>query len=146
MSMDQFSFGSLIKKLRQKKNLSLTKLASLAGLSPSYLSRIERGERNIPHARILKRLAPHLDLTPEELLIAAGYLNRRPAKDDSLHSYDLFSTYSHWREIIRDPALNSAIREIGELSRDEKEGLLVFLQAIKLKRDLRKKELPPEEE
>ncbi len=143
MSIKQSSFGSFIKKLRQGKNISLVKLAAQAGLSPSYLSRIERGERNIPHARILKRLAPHLGLTPEELLIAAGYLNRKPVKDYSLTNYDT-SADSHWQEIIRDPALDSAVREIGQLSRNEKEGLLVFLKAIKLQRELRKKDLPPE--
>ena len=145
MSINPTSFGLFIKRLRRKKNISLSKLAAQANLSASYLSRIERGERNIPHARILKRLAPHLDLTPEELLAAAGYLNHQPVEEHSMSSnYDL-STHSHWQEIIRDPALDLAVREIGRLSPDEKEGLLVFLKAIKLQRELREKDLPPEQ-
>lgn len=144
MPIDPASFGSYIKKLRREKNIPLTKLAALADLSPSYLSRIERGERNIPHARILQRLAPHLGLTPEELLIAAGYLSRKPGRDSPVaNNYDI-STDSHWQEIIRDPDLDSAVKEIGRLSPDEKEGLLVFLKAIKLQRDLRGKDFPRE--
>ncbi|NLX90336.1 MAG: helix-turn-helix transcriptional regulator [Firmicutes bacterium] len=145
MPIDPVSFGFFIKKLRREKNIPLTKLAALADLSPSYLSRIERGERNIPHARILQRLAPHLGLTPEELLTAAGYLSRKPgSKDNSpaANNYDDISADSHWQEIVRDPDLNSAVREIGRLSPDEKEGLLVFLKAIKLQRELRGKDRP----
>jgi transcriptional regulator with XRE-family HTH domain len=144
MSISRTSFGLFIKKLRLEKNISLSKLAAQANLSASYLSRIERGERNIPHARILKRLAPHLDLTPEDLLIAAGYLNQQPVKEHPMNNTYDSSPHSYWQEIIRDPALDLAVKEIGRLSPDEKEGLLVFLKAIKLKRELREKDLPPE--
>ena len=49
-------FGKLLKDLRKKKKLTLNQLSELSGLSPSYLSRIERGERNITNALLLKRL------------------------------------------------------------------------------------------
>jgi hypothetical protein len=45
---------------------------------------------------------------------------------------------SSWQEIIKDPALQEALEEIGPLSEDEKEGLLLYLQAIKLRRDKNK--------
>jgi transcriptional regulator with XRE-family HTH domain len=129
------TFGEYLKQLRIKKRLTLKKLAGLAGLSPSYLSRIERGERNIPNARFLKRLAPHLNLTPQEIMIAAGYLNNEAGKSSLYKDREDEEISSQWREIIKDPALHAALEEIGSLREDEKEGLLFFLKAIKLRRD-----------
>jgi len=46
----------------------------MSGVSPSYLGRIERGER-FPSARILRKIAKHLGFQEEALLISAGYLS-----------------------------------------------------------------------
>jgi transcriptional regulator with XRE-family HTH domain len=131
------TFGEYLKQLRKKKGLTIKKLAELAGLSPSYLSRIERGERNIPNARFLKKLASPLNLTPQQMMIAAGYLNNDEPDKPSLYKEreEDSGVSSSWQEIIKDPALHEALEEIGPLSEDEKEGLLLYLQAIKLRRD-----------
>lgn len=126
-------FGEYLKQLRLKRELTLKKLANLAGLSPSYLSRIERGKRNIPNARFLNKLAPHLNLSPQEIMIAAGYLNK---EQDTLYgNNEVEDPFSPWQDIIKDPSLHAALKEVEPLSDSEKEGLLLFLKAIKLHRD-----------
>ncbi|RJX26095.1 MAG: helix-turn-helix domain-containing protein [Dethiobacter sp.] len=132
---DNSNFGEYLKELRLKIGLTLEKLAALAGLSPSYLSRIERGERSIPNARLLKKLAPHLNLTPQEIMVAAGYLNNEPGKPSLYKSREDEEKFYLWQEIVRDPDLHAALEEIGSLREDEKEGLLLYLKAIKLRRD-----------
>ncbi|HHW54909.1 MAG: helix-turn-helix transcriptional regulator [Bacillota bacterium] len=67
-------FGEYLKKLREKRGFSIRKLALAAGVSNSYLSQIETGQRGIPSHRILWKLARPLKVDYEELLRAAGYL------------------------------------------------------------------------
>ena len=132
MKKIQPNFGKLLKELRKKKKLTLNHLAELSGLSPSYLSRIERGERSISNVRLFKKLAPHLGLTFEEIMMSAGFISEETKKREENYYQD---APAHWKEIIKDPELDTAIKEIASLTSDEKEGLLLYLQAIKLKRN-----------
>lgn len=136
MLKNSIDFGKYLQQLRKEKRLTLKKLGELSGLSPSYLSRVERGKRNTPNAPVLKKIAPHLGLSDQEILIAAGYLNDNPGSEANRMVKG--ETPSHWQEIIKDPALDKALEEIGSLTSEEKEGLLTFLKAIKLRRELRK--------
>jgi len=70
--------GDVLKERRKSKELTLKQLSSLSGVHPSYLARIERGER-FPSGHILRKLAEPLDFTEVELLKLAGFLSR----DDS---------------------------------------------------------------
>jgi len=54
-------------------SLTLQELADRSGISPSYLGRIERGER-FPSAGVLKKIAGPLNLNINELFTLAGYL------------------------------------------------------------------------
>lgn len=65
--------GKLIKEKREKRKLSQRKLAELASVSHTEISRIESGERKRPAPYILRRIAPHLGVEYEKLLEAAGY-------------------------------------------------------------------------
>lgn len=65
--------GKLIKEKREKRKLSQRKLAELANVSHTEISRIESGERKRPAPYILRRIAPHLGVEYEKLLEAAGY-------------------------------------------------------------------------
>jgi transcriptional regulator with XRE-family HTH domain len=135
MKKIQPDFGRLLKELRKKKKMTLNHLAELSGLSPSYLSRVERGERSISNLRLLKKLAPHLGLTFEEIIASAGFISWDTKKREENYYQD---APDHWKEIIKDPELDKAIKEIASLTSDEKEGLLLYLQAIKLKRNREK--------
>ncbi|MBI4514473.1 MAG: helix-turn-helix domain-containing protein [Deltaproteobacteria bacterium] len=67
-------FGDRLRALRRARGWQLKELAVAADLSPSLLSRIERGVA-APDAAIIARLAAQLDATCEdELLLLAGQL------------------------------------------------------------------------
>lgn len=72
-------FGSLLRRKRTAAGLSQSALAKAAGISPSHLNRMEKGERNPPPADKLLQIASALRLSPAEadqLLVAAGYAPR----------------------------------------------------------------------
>ena len=50
----QLSFGKKLRLIRQKQGVSQEKLAELAGLHRTYVSSVERGERNISLINIAK--------------------------------------------------------------------------------------------
>lgn len=60
-------FARNMRSLRQTRGISQEKLAELAGLHRTYVSSVERGERNISIDNI-ERLAKALDAAPEFLL------------------------------------------------------------------------------
>ena len=56
-----------ISEIRNARGLSIEELAAKADLSPSYISRMSRGERNIS-LRNLEKLATALECSPEDLM------------------------------------------------------------------------------
>jgi transcriptional regulator with XRE-family HTH domain len=73
--------GRFIREQRQAAQLSLRKLAKLAGISNPYLSQVERGLRR-PSAEILNAIAKGLRISAQTLYVKAGILDEdRPAED-----------------------------------------------------------------
>jgi len=71
-------FGALLKSLREKRNVSQSKLAERAEFDHSYISRLESGAR-MPTREAVDRLAEAMDLLQpqkDSLLAAAGFLPR----------------------------------------------------------------------
>ena len=62
--------GTLIKEARTAAKLSQTKLAELAGISASDLSKAEKGEKELSQA-VLKKIASNTNITQKSLLDAA---------------------------------------------------------------------------
>lgn len=72
------AYGKYLRELRKNKGLTLKELGKQAGLSYSYLSQLERGERGtegIPSPQILKKLAEPLGVSHNELMLEAGYIS-----------------------------------------------------------------------
>ena len=67
MSDVQVRFGARLREVRHDIGVSQEKLAELAGLHRTYVSSIERGERNVSLMNI-ERLARALDVTMAELM------------------------------------------------------------------------------
>jgi transcriptional regulator with XRE-family HTH domain len=74
MTDKQIGLGEIIRQQRVAIPLTLQELANLAGVSPSHLGRIERGER-FPSARILRKIARPMGFEEDELFTMAGYLS-----------------------------------------------------------------------
>jgi transcriptional regulator with XRE-family HTH domain len=64
--------GKAIKERRQAKNLSQEALAEIADFDRTYISLLERGERN-PSFTNLCRVAASLGVTPSEILKGISY-------------------------------------------------------------------------
>ncbi|WP_312906809.1 helix-turn-helix domain-containing protein [Tissierella praeacuta] len=65
--------SKIVIKLRNKKGYSQRKLAMVSGVSNSTISRIENATSDTD-PETLKKLAPCLDISYEELMKAAGYM------------------------------------------------------------------------
>lgn len=68
-------FGPLLHRLRTQQGLSMNGLARAVGCDPSFISRLERGEREPPRRVIVGTIAKALDLPAadaDRLLLAAG--------------------------------------------------------------------------
>jgi len=61
-------------------SLTLHELAAASGVSASHLGRIERGER-FPSAHTLRKIAPPLNSSEDELFTLAGYLSPQPPSE-----------------------------------------------------------------
>ena len=72
--------GGFIREQRRSAQLSLRKLASLAGVSNPYLSQIERGLRR-PSAEMLQAIAKGLRISAETLYVRAGILDEEKKQD-----------------------------------------------------------------
>ena len=70
-------FGKKIRELREAKlkdnpKFTLRQFATAVGISPTFLSKVERGEFDPPKAENIIKMAELLDVDPDELLSLAG--------------------------------------------------------------------------
>jgi transcriptional regulator with XRE-family HTH domain len=72
MSDDDNSFGATVRRLREAQKIGLRKFAQMVGMSPTYLSKVERGEFNPPIEEKVRAIAEALGQDPDELLALAG--------------------------------------------------------------------------
>jgi transcriptional regulator with XRE-family HTH domain len=103
MTEQRRDIGRFIREQRKLAELSVRRLADMAGVSNPYLSQIERGLRR-PSAEILQQLARALELSAETMYVQAGIL-------DADHK-------------TAPPSLETAIRSAQELTDDQRKALL----------------------
>ena len=65
------AFGGEVRRVRERAGISQEKLAELSGLHRTYISSVERGNRNLSLLNVV-RLARALDLPPSKLLRTIG--------------------------------------------------------------------------
>lgn len=74
--MNPKEFGLYLARLREKAGFeSQASLAKVSGVWNSTIARIEAGQTKKPDPVTLTKLAPYLNVTSEQLMRAAGYLN-----------------------------------------------------------------------
>ena len=71
--------GQIIKQIRIEKGYTLRQLASMSGVYPSEIHKIEQGARQRPSRQNLQKIAGALDIKEELLLKAAGLLGETPS-------------------------------------------------------------------
>src|SRR6476469_7992306 len=65
-------FGALVRRERQAKEIGLREMAKNIGISPTYLSKIERGDFDPPAEDKVRKIAEIIGRDPDELLALAG--------------------------------------------------------------------------
>ena len=104
--------GPLLRRLRRP--LSLRDVNRRTGVSGSYLSQIENGERK-PGANIVRKLAALYNVDPEELLKRAGH---GPRPDP--HGDETLEVERAYRYVLDDPNFRVGTRPDGPLSLNAK--------------------------
>ncbi|MFC2047963.1 helix-turn-helix domain-containing protein [Chloroflexota bacterium] len=105
------NFGEYLRTLRLEQKLSLREAEKLSGVSNSYLGLIERGQRPIPGADILKKLAPVYDVPARDLMRSAGYL-----KDEDVSLSEEDEVDMAFKFVMNDPRYKSGTRIKGGLN------------------------------
>lgn len=73
--MDSIEFGKYIANLRERAGFETqAALSKASGVESSTLSRIETGDTKNPNIETLRKLAPHLGVTIEEIMEKLGYI------------------------------------------------------------------------
>lgn len=66
------TFGERIREKRTEKQITLRKFAEMIGVSPTYVSQIERNEFNPPSEEKIRLIAKILDEDTDEMLALAN--------------------------------------------------------------------------
>jgi transcriptional regulator with XRE-family HTH domain len=75
--MNSVEFGKHIENLRMRAGFQTREeLGRMAGVWGSTIQRIEEGKTKNPSVEVLKKLAPPLKISFEELMEAAGYIEK----------------------------------------------------------------------
>lgn len=67
-----FNLGKTITEAREKRGLSIRKLANLAGISPAEICRIEKNLIKNPNLKIIKAICRYIDLTYNDIIYELG--------------------------------------------------------------------------
>ena len=65
-------FGAYIRSVREERKVGLREMARKIGVSPTYVSKVERDEFAPPAEDKVRKIAEILEMDPDELLSRAG--------------------------------------------------------------------------
>lgn len=72
MASERERFGAFIRKARQAKDIGLREMAKMIGVSPTYMSKVERDEFPPPAEDKVKAIAKIIECDADDLLARAG--------------------------------------------------------------------------
>ena len=72
MAVGREKFGAFIRRQREAKEIGLRTMAKMIGVSPTYLSKVERDEFPPPAEEKVKAIAKVIECDADELLALAG--------------------------------------------------------------------------
>lgn len=110
-------FGAYIRSVREKRKVGLREMARKIGVSPTYVSKVERDEFAPPAEDKVRKIAEIFEMDPDELLSRAGKVS------------------SDLAEIIRArPRVSAALlRAINKMTADDVERLARNVEKSKVK-------------
>ena len=87
--MTSATMGQTLRQIRRARGKSLATIAGLAGISTSYLSRLESGDRALDRRSLIVALANALEVAPSEITQTAITTAGELEEDRSLHAVRL---------------------------------------------------------
>jgi HTH-type transcriptional regulator, competence development regulator len=110
------AFGDHVRRLREKRAdkdsaFSLRQVASRCGITPAYLSRVERGEVAPPGEETLNRLAHELGEDSDVLLAMAGKISA-DLRSAILTRPQLFAELIRSIKSVPDHAVQRIVRDV----------------------------------
>ena len=118
--------GALLKRLRGR--VSLREVTRRTGVSSSYLSQIERGERR-PGANVVRKLAELYNVDAQQLLRRAGH---GPQPDP--YSDEAMDVERAYRFVLDDPAFRVGTRPDGPMTVNAKRFIVEMYEKFTGKR------------
>jgi transcriptional regulator with XRE-family HTH domain len=104
----QTPFGVFLKELREKKGVSLLDVENDLKIPNAYISQLETGARKkLPEPDRLKKMANYYNVTVEELLEKAGYINSNAIEETLEQKIE-----KEFLHAINDPQFNKGIPSI----------------------------------
>ena len=123
----ELKIGPMLRGLRGET--SLREVRRLTGISNSYLSEIERGERR-PGVNVLRRLAALYGIDVKRLLRSAGYLDNEEGRSDN----DPLEVDRAYRYVLEDPEFRFGTRPRGPLDIEAKRFIVEMYERLTGKR------------
>ena len=121
-----FPFGDFLKKLRDRKGVSLKKVEEATGISNAYLSLLETGDRRrLPKPDRLKALADYYNVSIQELLEKAGYYEEEDIQETKEQQIE--KAFLH---VINDPAFKYGTRLKGKYDLDSKRFIVEMYEKL----------------
>lgn len=128
--METITFGDIVHRERNKKDLSLAKLANMLEekIDPSYINRLEKNEKVNPSFKIVSALTKELDLDLREVFKSFGFgaLISRFDSDGEVTIEQLIRLH----KIIHPMENTNAEEMAGTLDGEKKEMLIQILHGI----------------
>lgn len=102
LACENMMFGEQIRQWREERGVGLRRFAKAIGVSPTFISKMERGEGPLPGEKTIRKMAVYFGKSPDELLALA----------DKVAS-DVLAV------IIRQPVYARFLRENASLSKNQ---------------------------
>ena len=127
---EPFLFGRYLRELREKKGVTLKEVEEATGLSNAYISQLETGaRRKLPAPDRLKALANYFNVTINEMLEKAGYVDSGEIRETFEQKIE--KAFQH---VINDPNFKYGTRVKKEYDLDTKRFIIeMYEKATKKK-------------
>ena len=112
------TFGEHIRQWREEREVGLRQFAKAIGVSPTFVSKMERGTGPLPGEETIRKMAVYFGKNPDELLAMADKV-----------AADVLAI------IIKQPAYARFIRENAQLTKEQWEALARQLHVLQDKND-----------
>ena len=95
-------FGALVRREREAKEIGLREMAKMIGVSPTYLSKVERDEFPPPAEDKVKTIAKIIECDADELLALAGRVSSDLSEIIKKHPVELAALLRTTRGLTAD--------------------------------------------